>query len=188
MVARAWISHPRFILSIALPAAFVACAFACGGGSFQSSSAPPAPSDISGDYIVTLTNGANACQFSNWTSGSSSNVHLDMQQTGSNATGTVTGVAGLLFDVILGGMPTFQGTVSGDSFSLAAVGTNSAKDGQCSYTIKATLTGTLTGDAIQGQLTYSETTNGSSDCSYHATCSSVEAYAGARAPDAGGGD
>jgi hypothetical protein len=174
-------SRARFILSGILTAAV-----ACGGGSFQSS--PQALTDISGDYIVTLTNGANDCQFANWTSGSSSSVHLDVQQTGSSATGSVTGVAGLLFDAILGGMPEFQGTVSGDSFNLAAVGTNSAKDGQCSYTIKATLTGTLTGDAIQGQLAYSETTNGSSDCSYHATCSSLQAYAGARAPDAGAGE
>jgi hypothetical protein len=178
-------SRARFILSTTLTAAFT-CAVACGGGSFQSS--PEAPSDISGDYIVTLTNGTNDCQFSNWTNGSTSSVHLDVQQTDGTATATVTGVAGLLFDVILGGMPAFQGPVSGDSFSLAAVGTNSAKDGQCSYTIKATLTGTLTGDAIQGQLTYSETTNGSSDCGYHATCSSAQSYAGARAPDAGAGD
>lgn len=187
MVHFARILRPRSILGIAV-AAFLAGAFACGGSSFQSSSSPPAPSDISGDYIATLTNGANDCQFPNWTAGSTASVHLAVQQTGSSATATVTGVAGFLFDVILGGMPQFQGTVSGDSFDLVAVGTNASNDGQCSYTIKATLTGTLTGDAIQGNLTYSETTNGSSDCSYHATCTSVEAYAGARAPDAGVGD
>jgi hypothetical protein len=188
MVASGLLSRPRFVLSIALPSALVACAMACGGDSFQSSSSPPAPTDIGGDYLATLTNGNNDCQFANWTAGSTANVHLDLQQTGSAATGTVTGVAGLLFDVILGGMPQFQGTVAGDSFSLVAVGTNASKDGQCLFTIKVTLTGALTGDAIQGDLTYSETTNGSSDCGYHATCTSVQAYAGARAPDAGGGD
>jgi len=188
MPPRDWISRPWFFSAIALSAAVVASAIACGGSSFQPSPSTTAPSDIGGDYIATLTNGTNDCQFANWTAGSTTSVHLDVQQTGPSATATVTGVAGLLFDVILGGMPQFQGTVSGDSFDLVAVGTNASKDGQCSYTIKATLTGTLTGDAIQGNLTYSETTNGSSDCSYHATCTSVEAYAGARAPDAGAGD
>jgi hypothetical protein len=170
------------VLASAAPAA-IAAAVACGGGSFQSSGPP---SDVSGDYAATLTNGSNGCQFSNWTAGSTAeNVHLTVQQTGSEATATVTGVAGLLFDVILGGTPQFQGTVTGDSFTLTAVGTNSAKDGQCSFTIKATLTGTLSGDAIQGQLSYAETTNDSSDCGFHATCSSVQSYAGVRAPDAG---
>jgi hypothetical protein len=166
-------------------AAMVAVA-ACGGSSFQGT---PAASDISGDYITTLTSDANGCQFMNWTTGSTTQgVHLSVQQTGSSATGTVTGVIGLLFDAILGGMPQFQGTVTGDNFDLVAVGTNSATDGQCSYTIKVTLTGTLSGDAIQGKLTYSENTNGSADCGFHATCTSVQSYAGARAPDAGGGD
>jgi hypothetical protein len=171
--------------TLAWLAAVVAVA-SCGGSSFQGS---PATSDIGGDYTATLTNGNNGCQFSNWTTGSSTqDVHLNVQQTGATATATVTGVAGLVFDVILGGMPTFQGTVSANTFDLVAVGTNSSNDGQCSYTIKATLTGTLSGDAIQGQLSYSESTNGSPDCGFHATCTSVQSYAGARAPDAGAGD
>jgi hypothetical protein len=178
----------RLVVSSFAGAALAGAAalIACGGSSFQAQSAP---ANIVGDYTTTLTNGANGCQFGNWNSGDTTqDVHLTVQQTGANATATVTGVAGLLFDVILGGMPQFEGTVTGDSFSLAAVGTNSAKDGQCSFTIKATLVGTLSGDAIQGQLTYSETTNGSSDCGYHATCTSVQAYAGTRAPEAGSGD
>jgi hypothetical protein len=164
----------------------LAWAFACGGGSVES---PPAPADVSGNYTLAITNGTNGCQFSNWTSGSSTQgVHLTLDQSGADAGATVTGLVGALFDVILGGMPHFEGTVSGTSFTLTAVGTNSATDGQCSFTIKATMTGTETGDAIQGQISYGETTNGSADCGFHATCASVQSYAGVRTPDAGGGD
>jgi hypothetical protein len=156
-------------------------AFACGGA-FQSSSSP---SDISGSYSIALTNQSNGCQFANWTNGSTaSDVHFDVQQQGPNVSATVTGVAGLLFDLILGGKPQFQGTVTDSSFTMAAVGANSATDSQCAYTIQATMAGSSDGDTIQGQLTYTETTNGSPDCGYHATCSSVQSYAGARAPSA----
>jgi hypothetical protein len=156
----------------------------CSGSGFTAT-----PTDISGDYNTTLTNGDNSCMFANWTSGSTTqNVHVTIKQTGGSATATVTGVAGLLFDVILGGMPQFAGTVTGDGFTLTAVGTNSAKDGQCAYTLKATLSGTITGDAIQGQIVYAESTNGSPDCSYHSTCTSTQAYAGARAPASNGDD
>src|SRR5262245_21693770 len=114
-------------------AAVVAVA-SCGGSSFQGT---PVTSDIGCGYTATVTSGNNGCQFSNWTMGSTTqDVHLNVQQTGGTATATVTGVAGLVFDVILGGTPTFQGTVSGDTFDLVAVGTNSSNDGQCSYTIK----------------------------------------------------
>jgi hypothetical protein len=183
--------HPAFarsgrIFGFAAFASLGCALSACGGGAFQTN---PAPSDISGDYTITLTNQGNGCQFANWTNGSTaSDVHLDVQQQASTATATVTGVAGALFDLILGGTPQFQGTVTGSSFSMAAEGSNASMDGQCTYTIKATLTGSSDVDAIQGQLTYTETTNGSSDCGYHDTCSSVQSYAGARAPasDAGG--
>jgi hypothetical protein len=62
-----------------------------------------------------------------------------------------------------------------------------ATDGACSFTIKATLAGSISDNSISGQITYSETTNGSPACGYHATCTSVQAFAGVRAPSADGG-
>jgi hypothetical protein len=159
----------------------IACivAVACSN-SFNGSSV-----DLTGDYTVALTDGANDCMFPNWTQGSSTQgIALDVQQEGSSVTGTVNGVAAVVLDALLG-THQFQGTVDGSSFTMTAIGSNAAKDQGCSYTVKATVTGTLDGDAIQGSITYTETTNGSSDCGYHATCSSVESYAGVRAPDAG---
>jgi hypothetical protein len=172
--------------SISLPLslfALGAAVTACGGGSFSSQTA-----DITGDFSVSLTTGSNACEFTGWTVGSvAMNVPVAIAQQGTSATATVTGLAAmLLLDAVLG-THEFQGTVSGDSFALTAFGSTSLKDGDCAFTIKATMTGSISGDAIQGQITYTETTNGNPACGYHATCSSVQSFAGVRAPsdDAG---
>jgi hypothetical protein len=154
---------------------------ACGGGSFSEETA-----NIAGNYSVLLTTGNNACEFSGWTPGSvAMNVPVAIAQQGTSATATVTGIAALLLDAVLG-THEFQGTVSGDSFTLTAFGSTSLKDGDCAFTIKATLTGSLSGDAIQGQITYTETTNGNPACGYHATCSSVQSFVGGRPSDDAG--
>jgi hypothetical protein len=172
------------IAALATGASLLAFAPGCGGSTFQANQ-PPA--NIAGDYSVSLTNGNNGCQFANWTQGSTAqDVHVMLAQQGASATATLTGLAGLLFYVVLGTVQ-FQGTVSGDSFTLTAVGSNPARDGMCTFTIKATLTGSTAGDTIQGQLAYTETTNGSPDCSYHSTCSSIQSFAGARPPAADAG-
>jgi hypothetical protein len=162
----------------ALPA--VLAVVSCGG-----SSSSPAPSDISGDYTITVTDGANACMFTNFMQGHvTTNVGVTIVQQGSSATGTVTGLAAGTLDILLG-TSSFEGTVSGDSFTLTAIGSNPYKVGMCAFTVKGTITGSITGDAIQGTVTYTETTNGSSDCTYENTCSTVQDFAGVRAPDAG---
>jgi hypothetical protein len=172
-------SISRSISLLALGAAFTAC----GGGSFSSQTA-----NIAGDYSVTLTTGSNACEFTNWTPGSvAMDVPVTMTQQGASATATVTGpLAALLLDAVLG-THEFEGTVSGDSFTLTAFGSTSLKDGDCAFTIKATMTGSVSGPTVQGQITYTETTNGNPACDYHATCSSVQAFAGVRAPSDDGG-
>jgi len=172
---------------------------ACGGASFTSQMADAAPApdantdtgvaaaNVAGDYTVDLTTGDNGCMFANWMPGTSNmNVPVTLAQQGTTATATVGGLAALVLVVGLG-TAKFQGTVTGDSFSLADYGTAHSTDGDCSYTLKATLTGSISGDSISGQITYSETTNGSPACTYHATCTSVQAFAGVRAPSADGG-
>ncbi len=160
----------------------VAMAPACSGSSFQAATA-----NISGNYSVTLTDQADGCMFGgNWMPGASAqNVPVDIQQQGTNATATVRGVAALLLDVVLGSAMFSQGSVQGQSFTLTDIGSTPIKQGTCEYTIKATLAGSIDGDAIQGTLTYSETTNGSPDCTYHSTCTSVQTFAGVRAGDGG---
>jgi hypothetical protein len=155
---------------------------ACSGGNFQSTTA-----NISGEYSVTLTNESNACMFTSWTNGATTqDVHVTFAQSGTTATATVDGVAAAVFDLVLG-TATFQGSVQGDSFTLTAIGSNSAKDGMCAYTLKSTMQGSISGATIQGTVTYTETTNGSPDCGYRSTCSSVESFAGVTAPAADGG-
>jgi hypothetical protein len=162
--------------------ALAALAAACGGNSFSSQTA-----DVAGDYTVDLKTGDNGCMFTSWTPGSSTmNVPVTLTQQGTTVTATVGGLAAAVLDLVLG-TAQFQGTVTGDSFSLSAFGTAHATDGDCSYTLKATLAGSISGDSIQGQITYSESTNGSPACSYHATCTSVQNFDGVRAPSADGG-
>ncbi len=171
----------RFVALVPL-ITLVTLASACGGSSFSSQTA-----DVAGVYTVDLTTGDNGCMFTSWTPGSSTmNVPVTLTQQGANATATVGGLAALVLDVVLG-TAEFQGKVTGDSFSLAAFGSTTAKDGSCPFTIKAMLTGNISGDSISGQITYSESTNGSPSCSYHATCTSVQTFDGVRAPSADGG-
>jgi hypothetical protein len=159
---------------------------ACGGSSFSSQTA-----NVAGDYTVELTTGDNGCMFTSWTAGSTATaVPVTLTQQGANTTATVGGAAAIVLDLLFGtalGTSQFHGSVTGGSFSLADYGTTHATDGDCSYTLKATLTGSISGNSISGQITYSETTNGSPACGYHATCTSVQAFDGVRAPSADGG-
>jgi len=172
----------RAFASVLPRVALAALAGACGGSSFTSQTA-----DVAGVYSAALTTGSNGCEFANWTAGSSvMDVPVTLTQQGTSATATVSGLAAVALDLVLG-TAQFQGTVTGDAFSLTAYGSTSLKDGDCAFTIKATLTGSISNDAIQGQITYSEMTNGNPACAYHATCSSVQSFDGVRAPSADGG-
>jgi hypothetical protein len=150
---------------------------ACGGSSFSAQTA-----NVAGAYSVALTSGDNGCQFASWTPGSSvQDVPVTITQQNSSVTATVAGSAALVLDLVLG-TATFQGTVTGDSFTMSAFGKNPGHDGNCTFTIEATLSGSITGDAIQGTIAYTEKTNGDPACAYHSTCSSAQSFAGSRPP------
>lgn len=173
----------RTSISLAMSLLVLGGAFtACGGSSFSSQTA-----DVAGAYTADLTTGANGCEFDKWTPGSvAMDVPVTFTQEGTSTTATVTGLAALVLDAVLG-TNEFQGTVSGDSFTLTAFGSTQIKDGDCAFTIKATMTGSISAASIMGQITYSETTNGNPACGYHATCSSAQSFAGVRAPSDDGG-
>jgi hypothetical protein len=178
---RATVHIPAFV-SVLPVIALAALVAGCGGTSFTSQTG-----DVAGVYSVALTTGSNGCEFDKWTVGSSvMDVPVTLTQQGTSATATVSGPAALVLDLVLG-TAQFQGTVTGDAFTLTAYGSTSLKDGDCAFTIKASLSGSISNDAIQGQITYSETTNGNPACAYHSTCSSVQSFDGVRAPSADGG-
>jgi hypothetical protein len=160
---------PLFVLLIAV------CA-ACSG---SSTSGPPA--DLSGKYSVSVTNTDNSCNYANWTIGQTAqNVAFDVTQTDANASGTVQGLAGGYFTLL--GIGALQGTVTGSDVVMSATGTTSIKKGTCAYFVKATASFSLTGNTINGTMTYSNETNKSADCGALETCTSQQSIAGSRPP------
>jgi hypothetical protein len=52
----------------------------------------------------------------------------------------------------------------------------------CTYTLNVTFDGALSGDALQGTLTYAPKTNGSPDCGVLEQCQALQDFAGSRPP------
>ena len=150
------------------------------GGSDSSVSAPPA--DVAGTYSVAVTNGANGCAFPNWKENESSqNIPFKITQTGADVTGDVEGLTGAFVALWLG-TRTYKGTASGASINMTAFGTNNQRDKGCSYTVNSTIDGSLTGNALQGTITYTAKTNGSPDCGTREGCSTTQSFSGSRPP------
>jgi hypothetical protein len=143
-----------------------------------------APADVAGNYTIALTNQQNGCNLSNWTAGAStSGVAFVITQSGANVTGQVQGLTGAAIALWLGG-DTFTGTVSGASVDMTLFGTRSMTQGACSYTLNAHVRGNLSGDSLQGTVTYSASTNHAPDCGALEGCSSVQQFDGVRPPSA----
>jgi hypothetical protein len=159
--------------AIAVAIALAACSGSGGSGGL--------PADISGQYSVSVANTDNGCNYANWTIGQTAqNIEFDINQSGADVSGDVRGLAGAYFALL--GIGTLQGTVTGSSASLTAVGTNSIKQGQCSYFVRATVNVTLTGNTVNGTVTYTNETNKAADCGLLDTCSSHQSVAGSRPP------
>ena len=138
--------------------------------------------DFSGSYTVSLTNRENACNFSNWSNGQmTSNVGLNISQNGNAVSGEVTGLSAAYLDIVIGGH-IFTGTVSGDTIEMRLAGTRSQSSGNCDYTIDLLVRGTLTVDALQGEMLYDPKTDGAPDCGVLSTCVNVQAFSGSRPP------
>jgi hypothetical protein len=159
--------------------ALTAAAIAACGGSDSSVGAPPA--DFAGKYSISVKNVDNGCNYQNWNVGQTAqNVEFDITQSGSNVTGNVRGVANIYFAAL--GIGALDGTASGTSASMDAVGTTSVAQGKCAYFVRAVIDLTLTGNTVNGTVTYSNQTNGSPDCGALTTCSSRQEVAGSRPP------
>lgn len=140
------------------------------------------PEDVAGDYSISITNRENGCMFDNYTEGeTSTNIPLTITQDGSDATGTVGGLAGGFLDLWLGSR-VFQGSVSGAKVDLELFGTNSTTEGNCTYTVNSTISGTLSGDVLTGNLFYEKATNGNPDCSAIEGCATRQEFNGTRPP------
>lgn len=139
------------------------------------------PADFSGSYSVAVTNTSNECQYDNWTIGNSTqNIPFEITQSGDVASGDLKGLANFYFAVL--GIGTLSGPVTGSTASLSAVGTTSVKKGQCAYFVRATIALSLTGNTINGTVSYTNETNKHADCGVLEACSSVQSVAGSRPP------
>ena len=148
-----------------------------------SSSSDLPPEDLTGSYTINVTNRENGCNFQNWTVGqSSANIPFTITQQGSNGiTGSVGGAAGLYLDAILA-THTFSGSVSGPTGTMTATGSRSLSQGNCAYTLNANAVISLSGNTINGSITYVPQTNKGSDCGVLNTCTSRQELSGSRPP------
>ncbi len=138
------------------------------------------PIDLAGDYTVALTSRDNGCNYAGWTVGNmTTGVDVVITQSGSSATATVNGSAGVVLDAFVGGH-VYTGNVDGDSFDLVQHGTKSSTMGNCTYTITSDIVGTLSGDSISGSVKYTDATNGDPSCPMN--CLSSQDYNGSRPP------
>jgi hypothetical protein len=140
--------------------------------------------EVAGNYTVALTNRDNGCNLGNFTPGQmSSGVAVTITQSGSKLTVTVEGLAGLsLVGLLGGGGNVYAGGVDGDGFSVESIGTKANTSGNCTYTFNSTISGTLSGDSLVGEIDYRAADNGNSDCTQVHGCLSYQDYNGTRPP------
>ena len=141
-----------------------------------------APADVAGDYTIALTNGENGCMVNNWDVGTStSGVPVLITQDGGTVQATVNGTSGTLLNLVVGSMH-FNGDIAGDRIAASLIGDNNARQGECSYTFTVDMDATVSGDVIQGELTWRPVTNGHPDCGVLETCRNRQTFNGTRPP------
>jgi hypothetical protein len=158
---------------------------ATNGGSPEDADSAGAPgqggpaADVAGEYTVSLTNQQSSCML-DWRQGAKTNgVMFTIRQDGTNLTAEAGGDAAVSL-VLITGTNAFVGNVEGDTFTLVADGPTVFTTGACSYTVQATVEGTLQGDIITGTLTYRPVLSTDPQCAQYA-CAAVAAFTGVRA-------
>jgi len=154
----------------------------CGCSSGQQFTPDMATADVSGVYMVALTNDASSCPFPNWMEGkTASGVSLTITQDGAKLHGTIDDAATALVFTLAFGSTNFDGTVSGNDLTLVNYGSRNQRMGNCSFTYNATADGMLDGDSISGTITYAPATNDNPDCAT-VQCSASQRFSGSRPP------
>ena len=142
-----------------------------------------APVDVAGTYTGAVTNRENPCNLPQWSVGnSSSGIVMVVTQSGADVTADVQGIAGLALNLFTGNTEPLRGTVSGAGFSIGKSGTRAMSMGACAYTARLDARATLSGNALEGTLTYRYVTNNVPDCGSLTTCMSVQQFTFARPP------
>lgn len=146
---------------------------AAGAACSSSNSGPPA--DVAGSYTLSVTDGANGCSIPNFTTGATSTgVMVQITQNGSSVSAAVMGYSGLVLAFATGN--TLSGTISGNQATLTASANHT--QGNCAYTTTATANMTFDGHQMQGDISYSDVGNSSSDCGALQQCTSTQTFTG----------
>ena len=141
------------------------------------------PVDVSGDYTLALANGANGCEFANWTVGdTATGVLVRLRQMSDNKfTAELTGIVRVFAELTIGSY-IFAGDVTGASFDGTLAGTREIMDpGEtCKYRVNADIDGSLVRDNISGMITYRVTILvPAADCP-PPSCTTVASFNGSR--------
>lgn len=143
-----------------------------------------APADVAGGYTVNVTNGANDCEVMNWTVGdSASAIPMTITQDEGTVQAVVMGAAAIYLNLVAGSA-TFNGDVAGDRIAASLIGDNPQRQGECTFTYTVDMDATVSGDVIEGDLTYRAVTNGHPDCGILETCQNRQSFNGTRPPTA----
>ncbi len=145
---------------------------ACSGSS---------PTNFAGTYSVTVTNQANNCGFQNWTDGNTTaGIPITFTQDGATAQLNIQGLAGA-YVALIAGSSSIQGKVEGNTFTGELLGTKTATQSTCGYTVNTKVAATLDANGVlSGTLTYTPITNGDAACGTLNTCSNNQTVSGNR--------
>jgi hypothetical protein len=137
--------------------------------------------DISGNYMIAVTNRTSTCDFMDWVEGKeTAGIGFAMTQEDKELHATVDGAAAIFFTLALGSAQ-FDGTAERSSFELTNYGSRAQTQGNCTFTYNATVAGELNGDAISGTITYAPATNDNPDCA-SVKCEAYQDFSGSRPP------
>lgn len=168
--------HRGYIAAFGLTLTSALAVPGCGSSSSDS------PANVAGNYTISVTNKDNGCGFANFTPGNTAaSIPFTVTQSGSAATGTIEGLVGAWVTLVFGSNH-FTGSVSGNTVTMTLYGTRSATQGNCTYTVNATVTATSSGDLLEGHIDYSKAGNGNPDCTGITGCITRQDFNGTRPP------
>lgn len=152
--------------------ALVTTVVACSG-----SSADEPPAQVAGNYTLTITDNQNGCNLENFTTNASqTGTMVAITQSGGSLTATAMHTSGLVLAFAAG--DTLNGWIQGHDASVSA--TSGRTQGGCVYTTTATANITFSDTGMQGNIVYTDSGNGSSDCGVMQQCTSTQTFTGSR--------
>jgi hypothetical protein len=120
------------------------------------------PTDFTGAYSGTSTNGQSTCPGA-WNTGQTGDGAVTLTQSGDDVQLQGQGGTAVVFFAVFG-TAGFTGKATGSVVDAVVVGSIPQAAGACTFTWKGTITARLSGDVLSGKLTYTPNTNGHADC------------------------